>query len=78
MPIKWAEAECRCMRNLARLSVAIGGFLIVTSLVLTGIIFLILMNIIEIDVFADQQDLRIESSRKNSLSLLFMIYTKKS
>jgi hypothetical protein len=54
MPIKWAEAECRCMRNLARLSIAIGGFLIVTSLVLTGIIFLILMNIIEIDVFADQ------------------------
>jgi hypothetical protein len=42
------------MRKLARLSVAIGGFLIVTSLVLTGIIFLILMNIIEIDVFADQ------------------------
>ena len=42
------------MRNLARLSIAIGGFLIVTSLVLTGIIFLILMNIIEIDVFADQ------------------------
>ena len=42
------------MRNLARLSIAIGGFLIVTSLVLTGIIFLILMNIIEIGVFADQ------------------------
>jgi hypothetical protein len=42
------------MRKLARLSIAIGGFLIVTSLVLTGIIFLILMNIIEIDVFADQ------------------------
>jgi hypothetical protein len=42
------------MRKLARLSIAIGGFLIVTSLILTGIIFLILMNIIEIDVFADQ------------------------
>jgi hypothetical protein len=42
------------MRKLARLNIAIGGFLIVTSLVLTGIIFLILMNIIEIDVFADQ------------------------
>jgi hypothetical protein len=42
------------MRKLARLNIAIGGFLIVTSLVLTGIIFLILMNIIEIKVFADQ------------------------
>ena len=42
------------MRKLARLSIAIGGFLIVTSLVLTGIIFLILMNIVKIDVFADQ------------------------
>ena len=42
------------MRKLARLNIAIGGFLIVTSLVLTGIIFLILMNIIEIDVFTSQ------------------------
>jgi hypothetical protein len=42
------------MRKLARLNIAIGGFLIVTSLVLTGIIFLILINIIEIEVFADQ------------------------
>ena len=42
------------MRKRARLNIAIGGFLIVTSLVLTGIIFLILMNIIEIDVFAGQ------------------------
>jgi hypothetical protein len=42
------------MRKLARLNIAIGGFLIVTSLVLTGIIFLILMNIIDIDVFVDQ------------------------
>ncbi len=42
------------MRKLVRLSVAIGGFLIVTSLILTGIIFLILLNIINIDAFADQ------------------------
>jgi len=42
------------MRKLARLSVAIGGFLIVTSLILTGTIFLILLNIINVDVFADQ------------------------
>ena len=41
------------MRKLVRLSVAIGGFLIVTSLILTGTIFLILLNMIEVDVFAD-------------------------
>lgn len=43
-----------CVRKLVRLSVAIGGFLIVTSLILTGIIFMILLNIININVFADQ------------------------
>jgi len=42
------------MRKLVRLSVAIGGFLIVTSLILTGTIFLTLLNIIDVDVFADQ------------------------
>jgi hypothetical protein len=41
------------MRKLVRLSVAIGGFLIVTSLILTGAIFLIMLNMINIDVFAD-------------------------
>jgi hypothetical protein len=41
------------MRKLVRLSVAIGGFLIVTSLILTGTIFLILMNMIDVGVFAD-------------------------
>jgi len=41
------------MRKLARLSLAIGGFLIVTSLILTGIIFLILLDLIELEVFAD-------------------------
>jgi len=41
------------MRKLVRLSLAIGGFLIVTSLILTGAIFLILLNMIDIDVFAD-------------------------
>ena len=45
------------MRKLVRLNIAIGGFLIVTSLVLTGIIFLILMKIIEINVFADQTNM---------------------
>jgi hypothetical protein len=41
------------MRKLVRLSLAIGGFLIVTSLILTGTIFLILLNIIDVSVFAD-------------------------
>jgi hypothetical protein len=42
------------MRKLVRLSIAIGGFLIVTSLILTGTIFLILLNIIDTGVFANQ------------------------
>ncbi len=42
------------MRKLVRLSVAIGGFLIVTSLILSGTIFLILLKIIDVDVFVDQ------------------------
>jgi hypothetical protein len=41
------------MRKLVRLSLAIGGFLIVTSLILTGAIFLILLNMIDVEVFAD-------------------------
>ena len=42
------------MRKLVRLSVAIGGFLIVTSIILTGAVFLIFLNIIDVSVFADQ------------------------
>lgn len=42
------------MRKLVRLSIAIGGFLIVTSLILTGTVFLILSDIIDVTVFADQ------------------------
>jgi hypothetical protein len=41
------------MRKLVRLSLAIGGFLIVTSLILTGTTFLILLNMIDVEVFAD-------------------------
>jgi len=41
------------MRKLVRLSLAIGGFLIVTSLILTGTVFLILLNMIDVEVFAD-------------------------
>ena len=42
------------MRKLVRLSIAIGGFLIVTSLILTGTVFLILLDLIDIDVFSNQ------------------------
>ena len=41
------------MRKLVRLSLAIGGFLIVTSLILTGTILLILLNIIDAEVVTD-------------------------
>ncbi len=41
------------MQKLVRLSLAIGGFLIVTSLILTGTVFLISMNIIDTEVFAN-------------------------
>ena len=41
------------MRKLVRLSLAIGGFLIVTSIILTGTIFLVLLNMIDVEVFAD-------------------------
>ncbi len=53
------------MRKLVRLSIAIGGFLIVTSLILTGAIFLILLNIIDVSVFADQATISI-------LTLIFL------
>ena len=52
------------MRKLVRLSVAIGGFLIVTSIILTGAVFLIFLNIIDVGVFADQA----------SMSLLTLIF----
>ena len=41
------------MRPIARFRVALGGFLIVTSLILTGTIFLILLNIIDVGVLAN-------------------------
>jgi len=42
------------MRKLVRLSIAIGGFLIVTSLILTGIVFLMLLDLIDIDILSNQ------------------------
>jgi hypothetical protein len=53
------------MRKLVRLSIAIGGFLIVTSLILTGTIFLILLNIIDVGVFANQTHISV-------LTLIFL------
>ena len=52
------------MRKLVRLSIAIGGFLIVTSIILTGAVFLIFLNIIDVGVFAEQA----------SMSLLTLIF----
>jgi hypothetical protein len=42
------------MRKLVRLSVAIGGFLLVSSIILTGTVLLIFLNLIDVSVFADQ------------------------
>jgi len=47
---EWMEP----MRKITRLSIAIGGFLIVTSLILTGTVLLALLNIINVEIFADQ------------------------
>jgi hypothetical protein len=53
------------MRKLVRLSIAIGGFLIVTSLILTGTVFLVLLNIIDTGVFANQTHMSV-------LTLIFL------
>ncbi len=42
------------MRKFVRLSIAIGGFLIVTSLILTGTVFLMLLDLIDIGIFSNQ------------------------
>lgn len=42
------------MQKLIKLCIAIGGFLIVSGLILTGIVFLILSNIIDMNVLTDQ------------------------
>ncbi len=44
----------KAVRKLVRLTIAIGGFLIVTSLILTGTVFLVLLGIMDITVFTDQ------------------------
>lgn len=42
------------MQKLVKLCIAIGGFLIVTGLILTGTVFLTLSNIIDATAFTDQ------------------------
>ena len=42
------------MRKLARLSVAIGGFLIMASLILTCVLLLVVLNMIDMNFFANQ------------------------
>ncbi|UCF44741.1 MAG: hypothetical protein JSW44_02905 [Candidatus Bathyarchaeota archaeon] len=53
------------MRKLVRLSVAIGGFLLVTSIIFTGAVFLIFLNIIDVSVFTDQASISL-------LTLMFL------
>lgn len=55
------------MRNIARLSVALGGFLIVSSLILVGVILLAFLNMIEIEVLSN-------STNSSFLSLIFAIF----
>jgi hypothetical protein len=42
------------MRKLARLSIAIGGFLIMASLMLTCVLLLVMLNMIDVNFLANQ------------------------
>jgi hypothetical protein len=42
------------MRKLARLSIAIGGFLIMASLMLTCVLLLVILNMTDMNFFANQ------------------------
>jgi hypothetical protein len=55
------------MRNVARLSIAVGGFLIVSSLILVGVILLVFLNLIEIEVLSSSANISI-------LSLIFIVF----
>jgi len=55
-----------CTRKIVRLSVAIGGFLLVASLILTGIFLLVSLNLINVGVLADQVTV-------SMLTLIFLI-----
>ncbi len=45
------------MRKLSRLGVAIGGFLIATSILLIGLILLVLSNFVDISIFANETNM---------------------
>jgi len=53
-------------RKIARLSVAIGGFLLVSIVILTGIVLLVSLNLINVGVLADQVTVSL-------LTLIFLI-----
>lgn len=55
------------MRRIARLKVAIGGFLIFTSLILVGLILLIFLNLIDVDVLSS-------ASISPLLTLIFLAF----
>jgi hypothetical protein len=54
------------MRKLVRLSVAIGGFLLVASVILTGIVLMASLNLIDVSFLADQVTMSL-------LTLMFLI-----
>jgi hypothetical protein len=55
------------MRKIARISIAIGGLLIVTSLILVGLILLIFLNLIDPVILTD-------SSISSLLTLMFITF----
>ena len=55
------------MRNVARLSIAIGGFLIVNSLILVGLVLLIFLNLIDPIILTDV-------STSSLLTLMFITF----
>ena len=55
------------MRNVARLSIAIGGFLIVNSLILVGLVLLIFLNLIDPIMLTDV-------STSSLLTLMFITF----
>lgn len=60
MTFKVTSAELsERMRKLSRLAVAIGGFLILTGMILTGIFLLALFNLIDVGVFVGETHLRL-------------------
>jgi hypothetical protein len=54
------------MRKLSRLTVAVGGFLIMAGMVFTGIFFLALFNLIDMNVFVSRTHLLL-------LTLIFIL-----